>query len=84
MGSGIRYVDSNYGDLSNSQSVPSYVLYDAAVHYDFRKWDSKLQGMRLAVNMTNLLDKEYLVSCGEGSCFYGERRTVLASLRYNW
>lgn len=84
LGGGLRYVGGNYGDLSNSQKVPSNVLVDASVHYDLGKLNPKINGMRLGVNMSNLLDREYLTTCYGGSCFYGDRRSVLASLRYNW
>ncbi|WP_157197793.1 MULTISPECIES: TonB-dependent siderophore receptor [Methylomonas] len=84
LGGGLRYAGGNYGDLSNSQKTPSYVLVDAAVHYDLGQLHSKMKGMRLGVNMSNLLDHEYLTTCYGGSCFYGDRRSVLASLRYNW
>ncbi len=84
MGSGLRYADGNFGDLSNSQKTPAYVLIDAAVHYDIGKLDNHLRGMRLAVNMSNLFDEQYFTTCFGGSCFFGDRRTVLASLRYTW
>lgn len=84
MGAGTRYVGMNYGDLSNSQKAPSYVLADLAAHYDLSKLDARMKGLRLSVNVNNLLDKTFVVTCGDGYCFYGERRTVLASLRYNW
>lgn len=67
-----------------SQKAPSYTLIDASVHYDLGKLHPQLKGSRLAVNMSNLLDCAYLTTCGEGSCYYGERRSVLAGLRYNW
>lgn len=84
IGSGVRVVGSNYGDLSNSLGVPSYTLIDASMHYDLGGVHSSLKGARLAVNFTNLFDREYLVTCGEGACYYGNRRNILASLRYNW
>jgi len=36
------------------------------------------------VNLSNLLDREYLTSCSGGFCEFGDRRTIYASLRYNW
>ncbi|CAD6880363.1 hypothetical protein [Methylomonas albis] len=38
----------------------------------------------MGVNISNLFDREYVTTCGEGSCYFGDRRNVLASLRYNW
>jgi len=48
LGGGLRHVGANYGDLSNSQRAPSYVLVDASVHYNLSKVHSKLHGMRQA------------------------------------
>jgi iron complex outermembrane receptor protein len=84
LGGGLRYAAGNYGDLSNSQKTPGYVLADASVHYDLSKLHNSMRGARLGVNLNNLLDHEYLTTCYGGSCFYGDRRSVLASLRYNW
>ncbi|WP_245549351.1 MULTISPECIES: TonB-dependent siderophore receptor [Methylomicrobium] len=84
LGGGLRYIGSNYGDLSNSQKAPAYILMDASVHYDLGRLDRSMQGLRLGVNMSNLLDHEYVVTCGDDTCYYGDRRSVLASLRYNW
>lgn len=81
---GVRYTGSNFGDLSNSLKAPSYTLFDAAVRYNMKYLHPKLKGAQLSVNMTNVFDKEYLVSCGDGSCYYGLRRTILATLRYGW
>lgn len=84
LGGGVRYVGSSYGDLNNSLKTSSYTLIDAVVHYDLGKLHESLKGARLAVNLTNAFDREYLADCGFGLCYYGNRRTVLASLRYNW
>ncbi len=86
---GVRYVGETYGTASNvwgvagyttaASIVPSVVLFDAAMRYDFDKhW-------RLSVNATNLFDKTYVSSCTSGmNCYYGFGRTVLANLRYAW
>ncbi|SMF97449.1 iron complex outermembrane recepter protein [Methylomagnum ishizawai] len=84
LGGGFRYVGSNYGDLTNSLRAPSYTLIDAVVHYDLGKLDGSLKGARLAVNLSNLFDREYVATCGDGFCYYGNRRSVLASLRYDF
>lgn len=81
---GVRYTSANFGDLNNSLKAPSYTLFDAAVRYDMRYLHPKLKGAQLSVNMNNVFDNEYLASCGNGQCFYGLRRMVLATLRYGW
>ncbi|MCW5799650.1 MAG: TonB-dependent siderophore receptor [Nitrospira sp.] len=84
LGGGTRYTGSNFGDLANSLKAPSYVLFDAAVRYDLRLVHDSLRGAELSVNLNNLLDREYVATCADASCFYGSRRTVYASLRYRW
>lgn len=84
LGWGVRYVSPNFGDLANSAKAPSYTLFDAAVRYNMGHLHQKLKGAQLSVNLNNAFDKKYIVSCGDASCFYGFRRTILATLRYGW
>jgi iron complex outermembrane recepter protein len=77
-GAGVRYQSAVAGAADNSITVPSYTLYDAAVHYDFRDW-------RFAVNATNIFNRRYVGGCQSSAvCIYGNPRTVIASARYNW
>ncbi|SMG53476.1 TonB-dependent siderophore receptor [Paraburkholderia susongensis] len=77
-GAGVRYQSSVAGAADNSITVPSYTLYDAAVHYDLRDW-------RFAINATNIFDRRYVGGCQSSAvCIYGNPRTVIASARYNW
>jgi iron complex outermembrane receptor protein len=86
LGAGVRYYGSTYGDSQNSFKVDSATLYDAAVHVDLGRLSPQLDGVRLAVTASNLLDDTYVASCFNDSfgCFYGERRRVFASLRVRW
>lgn len=81
---GVRHIGSNFGDIINSAKAPSYTLFDAAVRYDMRHLHPRLRGAQLSVNMNNIFDNVYISTCGFGSCYYGLRRTVLATLRYGW
>uniref|UniRef100_UPI0039F098F2 TonB-dependent siderophore receptor n=1 Tax=Bordetella sputigena TaxID=1416810 RepID=UPI0039F098F2 len=77
-GAGARYVGKTYGAADNDLVLPSRVLIDAAVHYDTGRW-------RLALNASNLFDKEYLAYCTSPMiCYWGASRTVLATARYQW
>ena len=79
IGSGVRYNGPSPGDDANTFEVPSSTLVDAAIHYDWQKF-------RFAINAKNVFDKEYIASCFGATfgCFFGERRKVIASLRYRW
>jgi iron complex outermembrane receptor protein len=77
-GGGVRYVGSSYADVANLSAVPSFVLGDAAVHYEWDQW-------RLALNVQNITDETYVATCqGVSACFYGDRRRVLGTVGYKW
>jgi iron complex outermembrane receptor protein len=85
LGGGVRYVGSSFGDNENSFKVPSYTLFDASLQYDLGALGTSLDGWKLGVNATNLLDRKYVASCnGDSFCAYGLRRTVLARLSFQW
>ncbi|MGU7776338.1 TonB-dependent siderophore receptor [Burkholderia sp. MR1-5-21] len=78
IGGGIRYQSASAGAPDNSLTVASYTLYDAALHYGTRDW-------RFALNVANLFDRRYISGCQSYSvCVFGNERTVLASVKYNW
>jgi iron complex outermembrane receptor protein len=77
-GGGVRYVGSSFADTANTLPVPSVVLGDAALHYEWQNW-------RLALNASNIADKIYVGSCSSATaCFYGDRRRLTASIAYKW
>ncbi len=77
-GGGVRYVGPSYADNVNTLEVPSYVLGDAGLHYEWQNW-------RWALNVGNVTDKIYVGSCSSPTaCFYGDRRRVTASVAYKW
>ena len=80
-----QYNDATTGILTTVSSwMPSYTLFDAAVHYDLGKLRQELKGFKVAVNASNLTDKTYVSVCSTVGCRYGIGRTVLASLTYRW
>lgn len=76
-GAGARYVSARVDELGQNR-VPGVTLYDAMVAYESGP-------MRLAVNALNVFDKQHLTSCiKRGDCFFGEGRSVVASLSYRF
>ncbi|RRW10478.1 TonB-dependent receptor [Stutzerimonas stutzeri] len=48
------------------------------VHSINEQWSAEL-------NARNVLDKEYVAGCNNaGRCYWGEERTLLATLTYDW
>nr|WP_255494812.1 TonB-dependent siderophore receptor [Luteibacter sp. Sphag1AF] len=83
-GAGVRRLGESYGGtyapngVTTDFNVPGFTLVDAVVHYD-------IDGVRLALNANNLLDKRYVSTCyGDLGCTFGNRRTVMASATYRW
>lgn len=76
---GIRYLGSTFATDANSIKVPSTTLFDAGIHYD-------LDGYRFALNASNLTDERYVTSCSDSTnwCYYGQGRSILASVKYRW
>lgn len=76
-GAGVRYIGDTTGYWLPDVTVPGYTLFDAMVRYDFAN------GWRVAMNGTNLTDREIVASCTY-MCFYGEPRTVELTLTKAW
>lgn len=83
-GAGVRYTSSSAGSLPSGTfpAVPfgptivtgRATLFDAMLHYDQPRF-------RLAVNASNLFDKEYVARCtGLYGCLYGAGRQVVVTL----
>ncbi|SEM38669.1 TonB-dependent siderophore receptor [Halomonas caseinilytica] len=74
LGGGVRYIgESTYNDIT----VSDVTLVDAMASYDFA------ENWRAQLNVNNLTDKEYVASC-DYWCYYGESRSVIGSLSYQW
>ncbi|KCV63372.1 TonB-dependent siderophore receptor [Bordetella bronchiseptica] len=85
MGAGVRYIGSSYANETNTLKVPSVTLVDMMLDYDLGRASPALKGMQVALNVSNLFDKEYIGSCLSDSwCWYGYQRSIKASLRYRW
>lgn len=84
LGAGLRYRDKVWGS-SHEIEVPAHTLFDASLTYDFGKANPEWDGLNLTVSARNIFDKSYLSTCSDWEgCFYGEGRTVNATLKYKW
>lgn len=84
LGAGLRYIGSSYRDDDNATGRNDAVtLFDAAIRYDLSEIEPRLDGVQLAVNATNLFDRDYS-TCAQGYCYEGQGQTVIGSIRYRW
>jgi iron complex outermembrane receptor protein len=79
-GAGVRYM-SGFTDVDGTSAgprVPAVTLVDLMLAYESAKW-------RYALNINNATDKTYFSTClSRGDCWYGARRSVVASATYRF
>ncbi|MCJ8521057.1 iron complex outermembrane receptor protein [Pseudorhizobium tarimense] len=85
VGAGVRYVGSSFGDNVHTPVLENgaRTFVDAAIRYDLGKITPEMEGVKLQVNATNLLDEINQV-CTTGFCYFDEGRKVIASMRYRF
>lgn len=83
LGTGGRLLGSSYGDPANTFKVGSAAIMDAVVKYDLARLG--MAGSSIAVNVNNLLDREYVASCfNTYGCFWGAERQVVATATFRF
>ncbi len=84
LGAGVRYLGKTKLDARNTGTVPSHALVDMNLLYDLGQAAGSLRGFGLSITATNLLDKRYYSCYDAQNCWFGQERTILASLRYSF
>ncbi|WP_459614955.1 TonB-dependent siderophore receptor [Bordetella sp. 2513F-2] len=76
LGTGVRWM-SSFKD-GNAPTTRAVALWDGMLSYETSHW-------RYALNVNNITDKEYVATClSRGDCWYGPRRSVVASVTYKF
>lgn len=76
VGAGARYMGTTQASGMDS-AMPAYTPFDAMARYQIDDhWD-------VTVNANNLTDKRY-AQCSFSTCLYGDERTLLTSVNFNW
>ncbi|WP_062210607.1 TonB-dependent siderophore receptor [Aureimonas sp. AU12] len=78
-GAGLRYLSTSFGDDENSFENDARIFVDAVAHYDV----PQVEGLRLQVNGTNILDEDAQV-CSSSFCYKEPERNVIGSVRYRF
>lgn len=77
-GLGLSYVDSRYGDLANTFTLPSYFRTDAVLYY-------RRNNLRVQLNLQNLFDTLYYVGAnGQTQIFPGAPFEAYLSVGYEF
>ncbi|WP_313519254.1 TonB-dependent receptor [Pseudomonas sp.] len=69
-----KFVDNQYGDLTNDQSIPHYTVFDASLGYRLPVNKNYLKSAAVRLSMNNIFNREYLS---------GVRTVTFSSVDYN-
>jgi len=83
LGTGGRFIGSSFGDPANSFKVGSAAVMDAVVKYDLGRFG--LNDSTIALNINNLLNREYVASCFQTyGCYWGAERQAVATATFRF
>jgi iron complex outermembrane receptor protein len=77
VGAGVNYVSKSYSDITNVNSIPSYVIANAAFGYEAHKWGIDL-------NIHNLTDRHYFIAANAAGAYAGESLSAFVNLHANF
>ena len=77
VGAGVNYMSKTYSDITNINSVPSYVIAIAAFGYAAHRWG-------VDVNIHNLTNRRYFVAANNAGAYVGEPLSAFVTLHANF
>jgi iron complex outermembrane recepter protein len=84
-GIGTRYIgEAEYNAATNEGEVPDVTLVDIALRYDLGQASQSLRGTELGLSVNNLTNERYYSCFDASNCWFGEERTVEASVSYTF
>ncbi len=84
-GGGVRYIGKQWADNEDTQRVPAATLLDASVRVNLAAFNPSLKGAYVQLNANNLANKKYVAACyGTSYCYWGQERTVVATVGYDF
>jgi len=84
-GLGVRYIgESEYDAATNEGEVPDATLIDVALRYNLAELSHTLKGTEVGLSVNNLTDERYYSCFDSSNCWFGEERTVEASVSYTF
>lgn len=83
-GIGVRYIGEAALSSTGNEKVPDATLFDLALSYDLGQLGRSMDGAELGLSVNNLFDERYYSCYDAENCWFGEERTVEASLSYTF
>ncbi|MEJ0003814.1 MAG: TonB-dependent receptor [Pararobbsia sp.] len=73
VGGGLNYMGRSFSDITNVNSIPSYVILNAAAGYEGRHWGVDL-------NIHNLTDRRYFIAANAAGAYVGQPLSAFANV----
>lgn len=84
-GVGVRYVgESEYDATTNYGHVPDATLLDIALRYQLGHLSQTLAGTEVGLSVNNVTNERYYSCFDSDNCWFGEERTMEASVSYSF
>jgi iron complex outermembrane recepter protein len=77
VGAGLNYEDKTYSDITNQNSVPSFVIGNLEFAYQTPVWG-------VALNIKNVTDERYFVAANGAGGYVGNPLTAYVSAHLNY
>lgn len=73
VGAGLNYQGKSFSDITNVNSIPSYMIANAAFGYEAHHWGVDL-------NIHNLTDRRYFIAANAAGAYVGESLSAFVNL----
>lgn len=75
VGAGLNYRDVTFSDITNKNSVPSYVIGNAMLGYEAQTWG-------VTLNVDNITDQRYFVAANGAGAFVGNPLSAFVNIHF--
>ena len=75
IGGGLNYHDKTWSDLTNANSVPSFIIGNAEIGYEAPDW-----GIRLDVH--NITNERYFIAANGAGAFVGDPLSAFVNIHF--
>ena len=76
VGAGLNYMGKTYSDITNANSIPSFVIGNAMAGYNRRTWS-------LAFNVNNFTDERYFTAANAAGAYVGNPISFYGTITWN-
>lgn len=77
IGAGVNYRGKSYGNITNTDSIPSYVIANAEISYDADNWGA-------SVDVRNITNKRYFIAANGGGALVGDPLSAFLNIHVNY